>query len=90
VHAVLSFGKNNVIFPRMNFRRKKISMKEQLEEAIKEIGGEPLRGSGFEPETPEEGFSEIPLLRTSQAPRPGRISIRNEPKVLGRHADSSN
>jgi hypothetical protein len=43
-------------------------MKEELEEAIKEIGGEPLRGSGFEPETPEEVFSEIPLLRTSQAP----------------------
>ena len=34
-------------------------MKEQLEEAIEEIGGEPLPGSGFEHETPEEGFSEI-------------------------------
>jgi hypothetical protein len=31
----------------MNSRRKKISMKEQLEEAIKEIGDEPLPGSGF-------------------------------------------
>jgi hypothetical protein len=85
----LSFGKNNVTFPRMNSRRNKISMKEQLEEAIKEIRGEPLRSSGFEPETPEEGFSEIPLLRTSQAPRPSRILIRNEPKILGPRADKS-
>jgi hypothetical protein len=30
-----------------------------LEEAIEESGGEPLQGSGFERETPEEGFSEI-------------------------------
>jgi len=86
----LSFGKDNVTFPRMNYRRKKISMKEQLEEAIKEIDGEPLRGSGFEPEAPEERFSEIPLLRASQAPRPSRILIRNEPKALGPRADSSN
>jgi hypothetical protein len=43
----------------MNQRRKKIYMKEQLEEAIEEIGGEPLPGSGFEHETPEEGFREI-------------------------------
>jgi hypothetical protein len=35
--------------PLMNgHRRKKISMKEQLEEAIEEIRGEPLQGSGFE------------------------------------------
>jgi hypothetical protein len=85
----LSFAKDNVIFPRMNYRRKKISMKEQLEEAIKEIGSEPLRGSGFEPETPEEGFSEIPLLRASQALGPSRILIRNEPQVLDPRADSS-
>jgi hypothetical protein len=43
----------------MNYRRKKISMKEQLEEAIEEIGGERLQGSGSERKTPEEGFSEI-------------------------------
>jgi hypothetical protein len=43
----------------MNYRRKKISMKERLEEAIEEIGEEPLQGSGFECETPEEGFGEI-------------------------------
>ena len=32
-------------------------MKEQLEDAIAEIGGEPLDGSGFEKETADEGFS---------------------------------
>jgi hypothetical protein len=30
-----------------------------LEEAIEEIGDEPLQGSGLEHETPEEGFSKI-------------------------------
>jgi hypothetical protein len=29
-------------------------MKEQLEDAIAEIGGEPLAGSGFENEQPDE------------------------------------
>jgi hypothetical protein len=43
----------------MNYRRKKISMKEELEEAIEEIGGEPRQGSRFERETPEEGFNEV-------------------------------
>jgi hypothetical protein len=43
----------------MNYRRKKISMKEQLEEAMKEIGGETLHGSEFERETPEKGSSGI-------------------------------
>jgi hypothetical protein len=43
----------------MNYRRKKISLKEQLEEAIEEIGDESLQGSGFERETPEERFSGI-------------------------------
>ena len=52
--ARLSFGTESATFPRMNYRRKKISMKEQLEEAIEEIGSEPLHGSGFERETPEE------------------------------------
>jgi hypothetical protein len=32
----------------MNFRRKKISLKEQLEAALDEIGGEPLDGSGYQ------------------------------------------
>jgi hypothetical protein len=52
--ARLSFGGENVNFPRMNYRRKKISMKERLEEAIQEIGGELLQGSGFMRELPEE------------------------------------
>jgi hypothetical protein len=55
----LSFARENVTFPRMNYRGKKISMKEQLEEAIEEIGGERLQGAGFERETPEKGISGI-------------------------------
>jgi hypothetical protein len=31
----------------MNYRRRKHSTKEQLEEAIAEVGGQPLDGSGF-------------------------------------------
>jgi len=57
--ARLSFGDGNVTVQRMNYRRKKISMKEQLEEAMKEIGGEPLRGSGFEREMPKKVSSGI-------------------------------
>jgi hypothetical protein len=38
----------------MNLRRRKVSMKEQLEDAIEEIGGEPLEGSGFENEQADE------------------------------------
>jgi hypothetical protein len=34
----------------MHIRRRKVSMKKQLEDAIAEIGGEPLEGSGFENE----------------------------------------
>lgn len=33
-------------------------MKEQLEDAIAEIGGEPLAGSGFENEAPDESVSD--------------------------------
>jgi hypothetical protein len=39
----LSFAEENVTF-RMNYRPKKILMKEGLEEAIEEIGGERLQG----------------------------------------------
>jgi hypothetical protein len=67
----LSLAEENVTFPRMNYRRKKISMKERLEEAIEEIGDEPLQGSGFERERTEEGFSKIepgtPELRQPHA-----------------------
>jgi hypothetical protein len=42
----------------MNYRRKKISMKERLEEAMEEIGGELVQDSAFEPETPENSLRE--------------------------------
>ena len=38
----------------MNIRLRKLSMKEQLEDAIEEIGGEKLEGSGLEHEQPDE------------------------------------
>jgi hypothetical protein len=53
----------------MNYRRKKISMKEQLEEAIQEIDSEPLQGSGFQRETPEERLGEIELAAQSFSSR---------------------
>jgi hypothetical protein len=61
-------------FFRMNYRRKKISMKERLEEAIEEIGGEPLEGSGFEDEKPDEGFSGAVLLPSTFLPDRPRAS----------------
>ena len=33
-------------------------MRQELEKAIEEVGGEPLEGSGFEDETPDQEFSE--------------------------------
>jgi hypothetical protein len=39
----LNYEEESVTFPRIS-RRKKISMKERLEEAIEEIGGEPPQG----------------------------------------------
>ena len=53
-YTCLSLAEDNVTFPRMNYRRKKISMKERLEEAIEEIGGEPPQGLGVEREAPDE------------------------------------
>jgi hypothetical protein len=38
-------------------RRRKLSTDEQRRKALDDIGGQPLEGSGFEEETPEEGFS---------------------------------
>jgi hypothetical protein len=52
----------------MNYRRKKISMKERLEEAIEEIGGEPLANSGFEDEKPDESFSSAVLSPSTYLP----------------------
>jgi hypothetical protein len=75
----LSFGKENVIFPRMSYRRKKIEMKERLEEAIEEIRGEPPQGSGFEREMQEEAFSEI------ESAAPGLPSRTVKPTVGTRY-----
>jgi hypothetical protein len=70
-YACLSPAEEDATFPRTNYRRKKISMKERLEEAIEEIEDEPLHGSGFERERTAEGFSKIepgtPELRQPHA-----------------------
>jgi hypothetical protein len=33
-------------------------MSEEYEQALANVGGEPLAGSGFEDEAPQEGFSD--------------------------------
>ena len=38
-------------------RRIKTRKMDQLERALDDVGGDPLYGSGFEGELPEEGFS---------------------------------
>jgi len=43
-------------------------MKERLEEALDELGGEPLDGSGFEDEKPDEAFSGAVLLDSTFLP----------------------
>jgi hypothetical protein len=53
----LHIQNNRVGFLRINSRRRKVSMKERFVDAIAEIGGETLDGSGFENERPEAGFS---------------------------------
>jgi hypothetical protein len=40
----------------MNIRQRKIPMSAQMRKALDDVGGEPLRGSGFENETPETDF----------------------------------
>jgi hypothetical protein len=52
----------------MNHLRKKLSMKARLKGAIDEIGGEPLDGSGFEDEKPEEGFTGAVRLDSTFVP----------------------
>lgn len=37
-------------------------MKEQIDEALSELGGEPLAGSGFENETEDKSFSGAVVL----------------------------
>jgi hypothetical protein len=53
----------------MNYRRKKISMKERLEAAIEEIGDELLQGSGFERERRKKGSARSNLVVPSFASR---------------------
>ena len=48
--------------------------KDRLREAIEEIGGEPLDGSGFENETPEEGFTGAVLLDSTFLPCSSKAS----------------
>jgi hypothetical protein len=43
-------------------------MKEQIDEALAELGGEPLDGSGFEAETDDKRFSGAVLLRSTFVP----------------------
>jgi hypothetical protein len=41
----------------MNVRKQRIPMSEQAKQALADIGGEPLAGSGFEDEMAEEGWA---------------------------------
>lgn len=49
-------------------RRQKITRHDQLLDAIEEIGGEPLDGSGFENERPDAGFSGAVLAPSTLLP----------------------
>jgi hypothetical protein len=56
----------------MNYRRKKISMKELLEAAIEAIGSQLPRGAGVEREAPEERLREIELAAPGLRPPHGQ------------------
>lgn len=43
-------------------------MKEQLEDALEELGGQPLNGSGFDDEKPDEEFTGVVLLPSTFLP----------------------
>jgi hypothetical protein len=47
---------------------------DRMRAAIAEIGGEPLDGSGFENEKPDEGFSGAVLLDSTFVPLKPNIS----------------
>ena len=47
----------------------RIPVSEQLRQAVDEIGGEPLAGSGFEDDVPDPEFSASALAAPEQ-PRP--------------------
>jgi hypothetical protein len=76
--ACLSLAEEGDTFPRMNYRRKKISMKERLEEAIEEIGDELLQGSGFEREALDEMFSKIEPAATAAG---GKLKVTVERSI---------
>jgi hypothetical protein len=70
---------DSATFPPMKHLHKKTSMKEQLEEAILEIGGEPLDGSGFEDDEPDFEFSGVVLLEPISLPEsPTRFRLRQQ------------
>jgi hypothetical protein len=53
----------------MNYRRKKISMKERLEEAIEEIRGEPLQAQDSSVKCRKKGSARSNLIPPSFASR---------------------
>ena len=52
----------------MTIRRQRRDRISEMSEAIEEIGGEPIDGSGFENETPVENFSGAVLLPSTFLP----------------------
>jgi hypothetical protein len=66
--ARLSFGYEDVAFPRMNYRRKKISMKSSWKKAIEEIGRERRK----------KGSASYLLL-----PSAASLTLRRRPGLVG-------
>ena len=52
----------------MKFEHRDKSLKKQLEDAVEKLGGEPLDGSGFEDEKPDEGFTGAVLAPSTYLP----------------------
>jgi hypothetical protein len=42
----------------MDGPKRKTAIQQNLRKALEDVGGEPLKGSGFEDETPDPEFSE--------------------------------
>jgi hypothetical protein len=76
----LNYEEESVTFPRIS-RRKKISMKERLEEAIEEIGGEPPQGLGVEREAPDERLRENELAAPGLRQPPMGVSTLQKQTV---------
>ncbi len=55
-------------------KRQSIPKIDRMREAIEEIGGEPLDGSGFEDEKPDEGFTGAALLPSTFLPGNSKAS----------------